>query len=55
MKTSLSSNVQKRKPQSSTSSVSQCLPPKKSSLIYKSIYLNLLERGKDDTQEQANL
>lgn len=46
MKASSMSNVSKRKPHSATSSISQCLPPKKSSLIYKSIYLNMMERAR---------
>lgn len=55
MKMSVSSNTQKRKAQSTTTAVSQCLPSKKSSLIYKSIYLNLLEKTKSEALDQPNL
>lgn len=46
MKPSSAAQPLRKKPQSATSSTSHCVPSKKSSLIYKSIYLNALDKSK---------
>lgn len=51
MKQSNTANPIRKKQHSATTSTSHCLPSKKSSIIYKSIYLNILDKSKEDTGE----